>query len=138
MEQFNAGQENAVNQFNTTLRDQRQQFNANNAIEIEQANVNYRRELNTLNTAGVNAQNQMNVMNKLEISNQALSEIWQEYRDQTAYAFNKGENQKDRDFNLLIATMDADLQKYFASKSASASTTNAILRFLGNVVGAVA
>ena len=131
-------QRNALEQYNVTLRNQREQFNSQNALEIEQANVQYRRELNTLNTARQNAANQINALNKLEISNQALSNIWQEYRDQTAYAWNAGENQKDRDFNLMIATMDAELQKFFASKQSKANTTGNILNFISNIYAAYA
>ena len=134
MEQYNVGQENALNQYNTTLRNQREQFNAKNALEIEQSNVQYRRELNTLNTAGINAQNQVNVANRLEISNQALSDIWQEYRDQASYAYNAGQSKLDREFNLVLATMQADLQKYFFDAELDYNTASGIWDFAASIV----
>ena len=134
MEQYNVGQKNALNQYNTTLRNQREQFNAKNALEIEQSNVQYRRELNTLNTAGINAQNQVNVANRLEISNQALSDIWQEYRDQASYAYNAGQSKLDREFNLVLATMQADLQKYFFDAELDYNTASGIWDFAASIV----
>ena len=95
-------------QFNATMDNQREQFNANNALEIEQANVNYRRELNTINTAGENAVAQINAQNYFNVSQQAMANIWQDYRDTMAYAFTQAQNDKDRAFNLAIATMQRE------------------------------
>ena len=137
MEQFNSGQANALEQFNTTLQNQREQFNAKNTIEIEQSNVNYRRELNTLNTAGINAQNQYNVQNLLNLSNQALSDIWQQYRDEATYAWNAGQNDEDRKFNLAMAVMQSELQQKFFEDTMDYNVGAGIGGFLTDILGAV-
>jgi hypothetical protein len=108
LDQFNAGQVNAVAQFNANLDNIREQFNATNALEIEQSNVNYRRELNTLNTAQQNAVNQTNAQNYFNVSQQALANIWQDYRDTLAMSFTQAQNDKDRAFNLAMAAMQRE------------------------------
>ena len=108
MQQFNAGQTNAMEQYNATMANQREQFNAANALEIEQSNVSFRRELNTLNTAGKNVEAQALAENYFNMSQQAMANVWQDYRDTFAYAFTQAQNDKDRAFNLSMALMNRD------------------------------
>jgi len=117
MDQFNAGQENAMKQYNATMANQREQFNANAALQIEQSNVNYRRELNTLNTAGANLEAQQLAQNYFNLSQQAMANVWQDYRDTMNYAYNQAQNDKDRTFNLGMALMQRDQEnQMFADK----------------------
>lgn len=101
--QFNAGQVNAINQYNTQLAYQREQFNTANALAIEQSNVEWRRKVNTVNTANVNAVNQANAMNAFNLSNQAMTFLWQEYRDNAQWAWQSAENDAERATRLAIA-----------------------------------
>lgn len=105
--QFNATQVNAMTQLTTQLQAQREQFNSQSASVIEQSNVNWRRQLNTANTAGVNAVNQANVQNAFNLSNQALTFLWQEMRDKAHWEFQASESEKDRK-NQLEATLLAN------------------------------
>ena len=84
--QFNAGQENTMAQFNANLENQREQFNTKNSILIDQSNVVWRRQINTQNTALQNAANQMNVMNRFNMSQTALNNRWQQFRDNEFWA----------------------------------------------------
>ena len=117
MGQFNAGQDNAMAQYNATMANQREQFNSAAALQIEQANVNYRRELNTLNTAGANLEAQQLAENYFNMSQQAMANVWQDYRDTMNYAYNQAQNDKDRTFNLGMALMQRDQENaMFANK----------------------
>ena len=84
--QFNAGQKNTMAQFNANLENQREQFNTKNSILIDQSNVVWRRQINTQNTAVQNAANQMNVMNRFNMSQNALNNMWQQFRDNEFWA----------------------------------------------------
>ena len=84
--QFNAGQENTMSQFNANLENQREQFNTKNSILIDQSNTVWRRQINTQNTALQNAANQMNVMNRFNMSQTALNNRWQQFRDNEFWA----------------------------------------------------
>ena len=61
-----ANRKSTINQFNATLSDARQRFNSENQRVIDQSNVQWRRAINTANTASVNATNQLNAQNLFE------------------------------------------------------------------------
>lgn len=106
-QQFNATQVNAMTQLSAQLQSQREQFNVQMAAQIEQSNVNWRRQVNQANTAGINAVNQANVQNAFNLSNQALTFLWQEMRDKAHWEFQASEAEKDRK-NQLEATLLAN------------------------------
>jgi len=94
-----------IEQFNSQLEYNRNQFNTQNALAIEQSNVTWRRQLNTANTAGINAVNQANAMNAFNLSNQALSFVWQEMRDAAKWEYESAQNSQERQTNLAIAAL---------------------------------
>ena len=102
----NAKREAAINQFNATLENQRQQFNVANQREIDQSNVVWRRAINTANTSAVNAANQTNAQNLLNISNWALSSMWQQWRDEASWVNTSSENAANRNHNLAMAALE--------------------------------
>jgi hypothetical protein len=108
MSQYNTGEINAMRKFNAQLADQREEFNVKNQLIVDQSNAEWRRSINTSNTATINAVNQQNAANLLNISNTALNNIWQEYRDNASWAFTAGENQKNREYNLAAAAVERD------------------------------
>ena len=117
----NAKREATVKQFNATLENQRQQFNVQNQRTIDQSNVVWRRAINTANTAAVNASNQTNAQNLLNLSNWGLSSAWQQWRDEASWVNTSSENMENRNHNLAMAALErstaVDLQDS-ASKDA--------------------
>ena len=106
MEQFNVSEQNAMNQFNNTMRDSREKFNSNMQFAIDQSNVQWRRQVNTANTALQNETNRINVQNEFNASQNALNNLWQQYRDNAAWNFQKGESKLQRDHELGIMAME--------------------------------
>lgn len=98
----NQNADQAAQTFNSQQEYQRQQFNAQNQFAIDQSNVLWRRQLNTANTAAVNAANQFNAQNAFNLSVTAMNNLWQQFRDEASWAFTSSENQKNRDYNLAI------------------------------------
>jgi hypothetical protein len=96
----------AAKTFNSQQEFNRQQFNAETQFAIDQSNVLWRRELNTANTAAVNAANQFNVQNKFNLSATAMNNLWQQFRDEAAWAFQAAENQKNRNYNLAVVSQN--------------------------------
>jgi hypothetical protein len=86
----------------------RQNFNATQQYAIDQSNVLWRRTLNTANTAAVNAANQVNTQNRFNLSVTALNNVWQQFRDEAAWAFTASENQANRNYNLALAANNLD------------------------------
>jgi len=117
----NAKRQDVINRFNAQLQNQREQFNVQNQREIDQSNVVWRRAVNTANTAAVNAANQANAQNLLNLSNWALSSLWQQWRDEASWVNTSSENTANRNHNLAMAALErstaVDLQNK-ASKDA--------------------
>jgi hypothetical protein len=106
-QQFNSSQANSMAQMTAQIQSSRDQFNANMATQIEQSNVNWRRQLNTANTAGENAVNQANVQNAFNLSNQGLTFLWQEQRDEAHWDNQASEKEKTRKAEKEIALLMA-------------------------------
>ena len=108
VDEADAQREAAINQFNSQLEDQRQRFNVENQRVIDQSNVTWRRQLNTANTAAINAANQTDAQNLLQISNFALSSLWQQWRDEASWVNTASENNKDRAHNIAMAALERE------------------------------
>jgi hypothetical protein len=106
MAQFNAGEANSVSQFNASLRDSRDKFNANMQFAIDQSNVNWRRQVNTANTAVQNETNRINTQNLFNASQNALNNLWQKYRDNASWNFQKSESFLQRQHEVGIMGME--------------------------------
>ena len=117
MSQFNAGQVNAQAQFNSTLRDARDKFDSNMQFAIDQSNVNWRRQVNTANTATQNETNRINVQNQYNASQNALNNLWQKYRDNASWNFQKSESFLQRQHEVGIMGMEfANSQQIYSQK----------------------
>jgi len=104
--QFNAGEVNAQAQFNTAMRDNREKFNANMQFAVDQSNVQWRRQVNTAATAVQNETNRINVANAYNSSQNALNNLWQKYRDNAAWNFQKTESYMQRQHEVGIMAME--------------------------------
>jgi len=117
----NAQRETAISQFNKTLEDARSRFNVENQRVIDQSNAVWRRSINTANSTADNASNETNAMNLLNLSNFAMSGLWQQWRDEASWVQTSSQNVNNRDHNMAIAALERttafDLQNS-AQKSA--------------------
>ena len=104
--QANAQTEASINQFNAQMTDQREKFNVQNQQVIDQSNANWRRQLNTSNTAAANAANQTDAQNLLGISNFAMSSLWQQWRDEASWTMEAAQNAVDRAHNMAVAALE--------------------------------
>ena len=106
VEKANADRTQAINQFNAQLANDRDKFNVENQRTIDQSNVTWRRAVNTANTTAVNASNQLNAQNMLELSNYALSNLWQQWRDEAAWVNSASESAANRAHNAALAAIE--------------------------------
>jgi hypothetical protein len=117
VDEADANRQATINQFNSTLSDARQRFNVENQRVIDQSNVQWRRALNTANTAAVNATNQLNAQNMLDMSNYALSGLWQQWRDEADWVNNASENSLARAHNAALAALERTTELDLADES---------------------
>ena len=106
VDQFNAGEINAMNQFNSSMRDAREKFNSNMKYAIDQSNVQWRRQINTADTALQNETNRINVQNQYNLTQSALNQLWQKYRDNAAWNFQKSESALQRQHEIGVMAME--------------------------------
>ena len=134
VEKSNADRAQVLNQFNAQIENQRQQFNQQNQRVIDQSNVEWRRTINTANTTITNATNQLNAQNLLNLSNFALSALWQQWRDEAAWINTSSESELNRAHNTAIAALERSTDLDLAD----ASKTSKLLQLLGRFGIAIA
>ena len=110
IDQFNAGETNALREFNSTIQQQRDLFNAQNGLVIAQANAQWRQNLDTLNTAAQNEANMEFARTLNALSAGSLDNYWQKERDVLSFAFTASENAEERAMNIFLA--DKELTAY--------------------------
>jgi len=114
MEQFNVNQKNAMKQFNETMKLNREKFNVNARLQIDQSNVEWRRQINTANTAEQNAANRMTYQALTNQTTQAQNNLWNFYRDSASWLMTTAENREQRshDAAMLAAQLSGNKDLY--------------------------
>jgi len=135
VDQANAQRDATINQFNAQLKDQRERFNVENQRVIDQSNVTWRRQINTANTASINAANQTDAQNLLQISNFALSSLWQQWRDEASWVNQSSENARDRAHNIAMAALDRETAISLLDEQAQSNLNQLIGRIGLEVIG---
>ena len=133
MEQFNVSEANSMTQFNETLNDSRNKFNANMQFAVDQSNATWRREVNTSNTALDNETNRINVQNEYNAVQNALNNLWQAYRDEAAWNFQKGENELSRQHDLGTLAMQFANSNELYSKQQKDDLARMVGNWLANL-----
>ena len=104
----NANIINQTKQFNEQIDFNREQFNTQNALMIQQSNIEWRRKANLANTAAQNAINQENAKMAFSLTSQAQSFLWQELRDQADYNFRWANDTATRKVQAMVAAASAE------------------------------
>lgn len=105
-ETFNVQQQNQIEQFNAQLESSRNQFNAEMAFAVDQSNVIYRRNVNTQNTAAINAANQVNTQNLFNMGQTAYNNAVLQARDNVAMINQNIQNGMDRSAAITMQAND--------------------------------
>ena len=71
-------------------------------IAIDQSNAQWRRQVNTANSAAQNEVNRQNVLTLTGMRQQALNDLWQLYKDQASWNMKISENREDRAHNAAM------------------------------------
>lgn len=127
MTQFNTTNTLDVDKYNAGLEFSRQQFNAQNELVVAQSNVDWRRNMNLVDTASINQANQQNAQNSFNLSNQALTMLWQELRDEAQWAQESRENALTRALQVDVENIKADAEMNAALAKAAGAITNTVV-----------
>jgi hypothetical protein len=110
-----------VNKFNAQIETQRDQWNAANSQAIEQSNINFIRQTNTIDTAAENAANQQNVQNAFGVNSAEQAQLYLQVRDDANYLRQSYENEENRLAQLYMTAIgneSAAEDKYTSSLTA--------------------
>lgn len=133
MRQFNVSEANAMNQFNAQMQDSRDKFNAQMQFAVDQSNVTWRREINTINTANQNETNRLNAQMQYNATQNALNNLWQQYRDNAAWNFQKSENVLQRQHETATIAMQLANQRDILNKQQKNDLAKNLGKWLGNI-----
>ncbi len=122
------------NAYNAEINNQRDQFNAQNRLIIDQSNAQWRREIATADTAAVNRANEVNAASLLGYSQQAYNNLWQYYADNMEWAWTSAENERQRYMNLTVAKMQQDTSITLAKAKEDYESSSAFGGLIGKVL----
>lgn len=115
MTEFSADQILSASQFSASMKNNREQFQINNQVAIDANNIQWLRDVNTANTATVNAAVTQDVQNLFGIQQSSLNNIRDHYDTVLNFAFKAEESAMDRTVNMAMASLDADTRKAIQS-----------------------
>lgn len=138
MAQFNAGELNAGSKFNAELENSRQEFYKNMQFNIDTANAKWRQTVTLTENQQQFEAAQTDVQNRLNVSKEAMNQIWDRSDALLDYVWKSSENELERKNNLLVAANQAAAQAGLARMNNDAAGSQAMWSGVGSVVGSVA
>ena len=117
--EFDAELITTVAQFNANMKNGREQFNVQNQVAIDANNVQWRRDVNTANTATENAAIQFDIQNMLGLQQSALNNVWNHYDTLLNMAYQSEESALDRAVQLALTTLQVDADRRIAEESST-------------------
>jgi len=97
-----------MSQFNANVKNQRDQFNATNALVVAQANAQWRQSVATTEFAAEHEANLENAKTANTLTQNALDQIYQRERDLMSFAWKSSESSMDRTLSVLLADKDLE------------------------------
>ena len=98
---------------------------------IAQANVQWRRQIATADTAAINRANELNAAAVLDMSKQAYDNLWQYYADTMEWAWESAENELDRNTQIAVAEISKEASDALAKANKKSAANSAIGGLIG-------
>lgn len=127
----NAGRADAASQFNINQTVARDQFEATMARAIDESNVGWRREVATTDTRMRFEAAAADVRAGLGLTTEGMNRMWDRVDSQLDYIWRSTEADEQRDFELLVAEMEA-------AAAAAAGKASAKGSIFGSIIGGIA
>ena len=124
---FNAGEANAATEFSLKMEADRQQFESTMAFNIDKSNAAWRQTVSLTNTKMAFDAAAADVRSALDISTEALNRLWDRVDSQLDYIWRSTEADEQRDYDLLVAELQAQGQAAAAKGQASGSIIGALI-----------
>lgn len=138
MSQFNASQSNELNVARTQMEQQRDQFYSNMRQETQLANARWRQSLVTSDREMEFEAAAIDARNLLDIQTAQLAEIWDRSDAMLDFVWQSGENEADRNRDILLQQMAADANLDIAEFQADQQSGQALGGIFGSIAGTAA
>lgn len=137
MAQFNAGELNSTSKFNSELENSRQEFYKNMQFNIDTANAKWRQTVTLTENQQQFEAAQQDTMNRLNISKEAMNQLWDRSDALLDYVWKSSENELERKNNLLMAANQQAANKALNDANNKASGDQALWSGIGSVAGTI-
>lgn len=131
-----------VSKFNASIVNDRQKFEAENALVIADANAKWRQAITTTNTAAQNLSNQLNAQAVSRLQENAFNAMVQLERDEMAFvndaltrAIQQDENARQRENDLVISALNRDATKELTEMGYQYQAGAAVGGFAADIAG---
>lgn len=138
MSQFNALQTNDMSKFNSDLENNREQFYKSMQFSVDTANAKWRQDVTLHNSNQKFNAAAFDVKNMVDISTEALNQLWDRSDAMLDYIWKSSESAKDRNASLAIANISASTQKDIAKMQQDSADSAGIGEIFGTIAGNVA
>ena len=122
-----------MGKFIAEVQNQRDQFNAQNRLVIDQNNAQWRREIATADTVAINRANELNASSILDMSDAAYKNLWQYYSDSMEWAWNSAENEQERWNRLALQQMQNDTSIKLADMKSDYQSSTSFGKLIGTL-----
>jgi len=138
MAQFNTGEVNSMKQFNASLENNRQQFYQSMQYSIDTANAKWRQDVTLHNSDQRFNAAALDVKTAVDLSTEALNQLWDRGDAMLDYIFKSAQNDKDRATQLATANLSAATQQQIAKMQADSADSAGWGAVFGTIAGNVA
>jgi len=121
--------ETQVSQFNAEIEFKRASWNTANEQAVAQANIEWKRQSNTIDTAAQNAANGVNAQMSYNLTMAEQNNLWQNLRDEAAYIRTAYESLEQRK-TVMLSTA---LQNETAAGKENNTTTAQLIRLVADL-----
>ena len=98
---------------------------------INQSNAQWRRQVNTANTALKNETNRINVQNKYNATQTAMNQLWQMYRDNATFNFTAAESSKQRAHETMLKSLEVSATQKLYNDQQKNDIAKTLIKVIG-------
>jgi len=138
MAQFNTGEVNSMAKFNSELENQREQFYKQMQYAIDTANAKWRQDVTLHNSNQQFNAAALDVKNAVDITTEALNQLWDRSDAMLDYIWKSSESEKDRKTQLALGNLEANTKLQIGQMEQDAADSAGLGSIFGSIAGNIA
>jgi len=135
IQQYNATATNDMTKFNSELENNREQFYKSMQFGIDTANAKWRQDVTLHNSNQQFNAAALDVKNAVDITTEALNQLWDRSDAMLDYIWKGAESEKDRKLQLAIANLEANTKIKLGQMTSDDADKAGLGEIFGTVLG---